>query len=267
MARTIEQIYDSILVAKRSRSELNVLSSPSASAIWRLWAYITAVAFYTVETYFDLFKAEVNDTISRKEYGTPVWYAERAREFQLGDQLAVIGGRTAYPVIDAAKRIVTRVAYKEAPGALTLKVAKGGENAEALSATELQQFKGYIERIKPAGVIVNAVSLNADRLQVVGTVYFNGILSPAVVKTAVEAALKAYMKNLDFDGQIYRNRLIDAVQRVEGVIDFDLSALNLIQGASTEAVIRVAETASGYVVEDSGVGVTFSDGINYVPNV
>lgn len=263
MARSVDEIYNSILVEKAKRPELAVLSSTSATAIWRLWAYITAVSHNVIETFFDLFKAEVNDLINRKEFGTPSWFAEISKDFQLGDQITTVNGKTGYAVIDLAKRIVTRVAYKETDGVLTLKIAKG--TGQPLTNSEVQQFESYIERRKPAGVQVSVISLNADKLRVTAEVFYDGIYTQDVIKAAVESALTDYMASLEFDGLVYRNKVIDAIQKVTGVVDVDLDTLQALAGITLNTIGRVYETTSGYLVQDNTSGFTFADTITYTP--
>ncbi len=252
MARSVEEIYNQIVLEKNKRAELSALSSPSATAIWRLWAYITAVAHNVVENFFDQFRREITQIVEQKEYGTPPWFALRAREFQPGDQLSVVDGRTIYAAPDPARQLISRVAYKEANGGLILKVAKGSPAAVALTTEEATQFGGYITAIKPAGMRVQVVSLNADQLRVAGTVYYNPLIGSTAVKEVVLAALTAYMENLPFDGIVYRNQVIDAIQKAAGVVDVELSAVTLVQGSSETQVTRAEETASGYLVEDPG---------------
>jgi hypothetical protein len=263
MARTIEEIFNSIVAEKNKRPELTGLNSPSASAIWRLWAHITAVAHHFVETLFDAFKIEITDIITRKEYGTPLWFVEKAKEFQEGDELAVIDGKTVYPVVDTAKQIIKRVAYKETAGGLLLKVAKQESDgaAGALSNEQVGQFSGYITKIKPAGLSVSVSSLNADKLRVTATVYYDPMYLYAEVRQGIADGMAAYMENLPFDGIVYRNQIIDALQKVPGVIDVEIDTITLVQGAETVDVLRLAETAAGYLVEDTSAGNDFESTI------
>lgn len=262
MARTIEQIQTEIITKKQSYTELNGLSSTSQVAIWRLWVFITAFAIHALETLFDIFKAEVNTIIASKQPGTPSWYIERIKEFQLGDQLNPLTGQ--YDTIDTSKRIITRAAYKEDSGTLTIKVAKGetGSN-EPLTATELTQLESYVEKIKFAGTIISIISLNASKLRLTATVYHDGIYDPSEIQTNVESAINTYLENLDFNGLLYENKIIDAIQAVEGVNDVTLDSVVVMEGATPNAVTRVYESAAGYIVEDDSVGNTFDDLITY----
>ena len=64
MARTVNTIYNAILADKANYAELSDLSTTSQTGIWRLWAYITALAIHLHERIFDAFKVEVNELIA-----------------------------------------------------------------------------------------------------------------------------------------------------------------------------------------------------------
>jgi len=270
MARSITEISNQIIAEKERHSELNRLSSASAVAVWRLWVYITAVAIQFHEVVFDLFRKEVEDKIAARQAGTPSWYVARVREFQAGDQLQVVNGIATYPVEDPAKRIVTRSSYKEAQSGdgllLQIKVAKGGIGAEQpLTDEEVYQLETYLERIKFAGTKIQVVSLNGDRLRLTANVFFDGLYDMDVVRTSVNRAINSYLVNLDFDGMVYLNKIIDAIQKVPGVIDVSITSARIVISGESTYIDRVYETASGYMVEDDTPGSTFNDLITYTP--
>ena len=156
MARTIIEIRDEILAAKAAQASLNTLNSTSHVSIYRLWIWITATCIWTLEKLFDIFKVEVDDTISKKNPHTPEWYVEKAKAFQYGYNLVAEKDYYDNTGIDdtviAASKIVKFAAMPEIPF-LRLKVAKlVGLNLAALSAPELASFQAYIKRIKGAGV-------------------------------------------------------------------------------------------------------------------
>jgi hypothetical protein len=260
MARSIDQIKQEIITEKNNNPDLAPLNSTSKTAVWSLIIYLVAFAHHILEKIFDAFKAEVEDTLNRNNPGTAPWYAERVLDFQLGDKVEVIDGKVSYPVFDEAKRIIQRVAYKEEGGILTLKVAKA---EGALSPEEKVQVESYVERYKFAGSDVSLVSLNADKLRVYGTVYFDGIYAADTIKTAVEYAITNYLQTLDFDGIVYKSKLIDAIQAVEGVIDIDISKLEGVQGTLVSTIARKYETASGYINLDTDSGFTLADTLSF----
>lgn len=269
MARTLEEIQLEIISEKNTHVELNSLNSTSKTAIWRLWIYIISMAHFILETLFDRHKEEVNERLNVGRYGTAEWFAGLVREFQKDDTLTVIDNKITYSIIDAAKKIITRVAIIEASNStLTIKVAKGDANdvtkATALTTTELQQLESYLEQTKPCGVALEVNSLNADRLILSGcTVYFNAIFNPAEIKANVEAKLLEYMQTLRFDGKVLKSEVVDYIQTVQGVNDITITNLYLRQGANDVEVVRSEYTLSGYLNEDDVD--KFADNITYVP--
>lgn len=253
MARTTSQIHEELMAEKANRPELAGIDTISRTSIFSGLLWLVAFGVNMLEQFFDLFKNEVDTKLSQREPGTPAWYAAMVLEFQDGDPLIIKDGAITYNTIDPAKRIISRSAYKENEGALTLKVAKGEVGSEsALSADELVRLGNFMERRKYAGTKVNLISLNADKLRVEGTIYYDGIYTAANVKAGVEAALRNYMKTLAFDGIVRRIKLVDAVQGVEGVTDLNLT-ITAIAGATPTVVSVNYETASGYLAEDDAI--------------
>jgi len=217
MARTIQTIFNEIIASKDADADLSALNSTSATALHRLWAYITAVAHNIVEQFFDTHKAEVETLLELKEPGTPSWYAEKAKEWQFGDTLQVLPDNSlGYPIIDEAKQLVERVSYAEASdGTLFLKVAKDdGGSLGPLSTAEQNSLKSYFQQIKFAGTVTTIVSLNPDKLRFTGEVFFDGEKDPAVVQSDVEQALSDYCAALEFDGIVRKIKVIDFIQAV-----------------------------------------------------
>lgn len=252
MARTLNDIIISIFADKNSRPELSSLNSTSKAAIYRNWVFNAAVAQQNLETIQDRFEAEVNEIIANNFIGTALWYQQRSLEFQLGYDLTLQGTKYSYPTIDEASQIIKAVSVNEDTGStLYIKVAK--ENAstgdlEALTAQEKTQFSKYITKIGLAGVKKQIVSLASDFLIMSGcSVFYDSIFSESTIKTAVEAALKAYTKSIPFDGTVKLNTVIDVLQNIEGINDVVLDHLAIKTGSDINPVGRIAELPAGYV--------------------
>jgi hypothetical protein len=125
MARTIQEIQAEIAAARQRQPGLTGLASSSATAMFRLLEYVHAVCLFTLETLWDRFRIKVDATVAAAPVGTAEWYADRALEFQAGDQLVVLGNRVQYPAGSTGAKIIIRAAAKETTtGKLLLKVAK-----------------------------------------------------------------------------------------------------------------------------------------------
>lgn len=63
------------------------------------------------------------------------------------------------------------------------------------------------------------VSRKGDILIPKVVVYYDGGITEDEMYNAVEAALNSYIANLEFDGAVYVQKIIDTIQRVEHVTD------------------------------------------------
>jgi hypothetical protein len=249
MARTTEEIFQQIVAAKNADIELSGLNSPSATAVWRLWAYITASVIHLFERLMDSFKVEIQTIIDSRRIGTLAWYVSTAKDFQLGDTLQEFAsGDYGYPTVDDAKKIVSRASAKVEAGVIKLKVAKeSGDSAIKLSAQEEIQFRSYMELVKFAGVQIDYITLDPDLLNIDCKIYYNGIYPTADIEVAVQIAIEAFVKAIPFDGILKKNALIEAVRKVEGVTDIEFDTLDAVQGVTTTAIGREYETLAGYI--------------------
>ena len=100
MARTISEIYDSMVSEKETMTELvklqpavdnhqsllNDLTTSSKVALWRLLFWVVSVAIWIVESLFDTHKEEIEILLQNSIPGTAPWYRLSALEFQFGDR-------------------------------------------------------------------------------------------------------------------------------------------------------------------------------------
>ncbi|WP_188556484.1 hypothetical protein [Hymenobacter glacieicola] len=237
-----------------------------------MWSYVTATVLWAHETLWDRFRADVDRIVALAPVGTPAWYVAMAKFWQAGDELLVVNNTVGYEVGTSGPKLVTQATAKENPntGRLFIKVAKAGSAAGTLaplSDAELTQLRGFFDRVRFAGTRLEVVSREADRLQLTGEVYYNPLLDLASVKAAVRSALQRYLGQLEFDGQVYVSRLVDAIQAVSGVKDVLLSRVAARVGQAAPVVFgRVYETAAGYIVEEDLPGGNFMDSLTFVPN-
>jgi hypothetical protein len=272
MARSISTIQAEMATARAASAELAGLSSPSATSLYRLLEFVLATSIWVFETILERFRKEMADTIARAPAGTPNWYADRALEFQLDDTLVVLAsGKPGYADGSTGQKIVTRATAKEAStGKLFVKVAKDGPTVgtlAALSTDELVQVRGYMSALKFAGTRLEVVSRSADRLLVLGNIYYDPLLPLATVRANTVAAAQGYLAALDFDGQVYVSKLVDALQAVAGVRDVELVSVAARVGvAAPVAISRIYETAAGYIIPEDTPGLTLLDTLTFVPD-
>lgn len=276
MARTIDQIFDSMTAAKAADARLTALPSPSATAMWRLFFYVVAVATWAHETLWDQFRAEVAAIVARAAPGTPGWWVDQLLAWQEGDQLKVLNNVVGYSVDSPAKRIITRAtATVASDGKLVLKAARAGATAgtlQALSDAQKVEATAYLRRRGFAGIKFELVSLNADRLKLTGTVYYDGQLAldgPNGLRGQVVAAVRAALVALPFDGALLQSRLEDAIQAVDGVQDVAIANVVTRSGLVVYDQVRAGrwDTRAGYIVEDDAAGADFASTLTFEPYV
>jgi len=231
MARTITQIQDDIINRIAGTTELAQLNSSSKVAVWRLWTYIVAVSIWALENLFDLHKSEVTTMINEKAPHSLRWYANKARAFQYGSELAYEADyydNTALTEDQVAEqRIIAFSAVVEQAKGLRLKVARIVENdLNALDAQQLESFSTYMNRIKDAGVTPLIIeSLPPDSLKLELVIYYNplvlgsdGSRLDGTNPDPVGNRVREYLKNLPFNGTLVLAYLVDALQQVDGVV-------------------------------------------------
>lgn len=268
MARTIQQIQQSIIDAKNADSTLSGLNSTSNVAIWRLWTYIVAVCMWTIENLFDAHKAEVGGIITNMKPHTLQWYVNKAKAYQYGDSLP--DGSDTYAVIDTTKQVVAYAAAQENTqiSKVRMKVAAlSGNTLIPLTTGQLSGLITYMQLIKDAGVALYITSQNADRLVLNITIYYDALVLDATGKrldgtddTPVKNAIQEYLQSLPFNGLFTVMRLVDALQAVDGVV---IPTMNSVQAAfgflPLQTIVTEYQPESGYLnIADADLTITYT---------
>lgn len=270
MARKIEEIQQSILFAKNTEKALQDLTTNSKTAIWQLWIYIVSVAVWTLETLFDKHKAEVNDALAQLKPHSPRWYRNKALAFQDGFDLIEDSDifRDDYYVVQTDlwvkateeeirnSKIIKYSAVTESTveSRLIIKIATETNNElSPISTDKKDNFEKYINEIKDAGVRVTVVNYEPDILKLQLKIYRNPLVldeNGTLILTGggsnpVKDAIRQYMKDLPFNGELVLAHLVDKLQKIEGV------EIPHISGAST----RWIDSTSGVYGNFTGVDV------------
>lgn len=290
MARSINTIIAAMDAEQANQTALSDLNSPSNSAIYTLWKYIVATQMYLQETLWDIFKKDLETTISRAAVGSDAWLQDRVLKFQYDSVTPQVvevldDFSVNYATIDETKRIITRASVKTtASRTVTVKVAKN-EPPEALSVGELSSLQSYLSNtgdgtyankgvgIGFAGVRYVATSLDSDKLYLDATIYYNGLFSN-VISDNVIAAINDYLASIPFDGTFRLTTLVDLIQAVDGVNDVVLNnvairpdtdviadSTYLVQNKTT--IIPSYALTAGYVTEEDTTGYLFTDTLTF----
>jgi len=279
MARTITKIQEDIITEKNNSPGLESLNSESKTAIWRVWTYITATAIWTLETLFDLHKKEVDHLILSKKPHSLLWYREKARAFQFGKELTPESDQYdntgLLPEEIAKSRIVKYAAVVELDGIVRIKATKEVDGElRPLSKTspdEFTPFKRYMQLVKDAGVKLTVDSLPPDRLKMGIDIYYDPLVLDSTGEhldggsiKPVNDTIKAYLKNLPFNGEFVVATLVDRLQETAGVVIPQIRHVSATYGNKEyEAVpVRYIPDAGYLRIYDEEKDLT----INYISN-
>jgi len=231
MARTIEQIQQSLLAEKANKTELAGLTSTSKTAIWRLWVYIISFAIYAFEVILDKHYSDVTQKLTEEKAHTARWYRSKSLAFQYGFDLKQdsdeFNNTDATDEQIEASKIVKYSAVVEASNDSRLIVKIAGENNGELSQLDTQEvtsFREYMSEIRDAGVKLTVINYEADKLFLDLQINYDPLVLSANGQHLINAnypvvdAIKAYMKELPFNGELVLAHLVDKLQTVEGVL-------------------------------------------------
>ncbi len=279
-ARDIQVIKNQIVAEKTAQPDLASLTSTSKAAKWNLWAYIIAVCTQLFEQILAVYMDDLDSKIQVAGVGTSPWLRDQILKFQSGDvvNFNTTTFVTSYPVIDETKKIITRCSVSiVGKNEALIRVAKN-EPPEALSSPELTELIGYAQYIEFAGTNITIKTFDSDKLYLKGMVYYKGEYATVIQDNVIDA-LNAYLANIssatNFGGRIKINAIIDTIQSVEGVTDVKLqeagvradlvafSSRTVIYNLATGVNLVSYDSISGYVVQETESGQTFSDQLTF----
>lgn len=231
MARSIDQIQTEIIQAKENNPNLAGLTSTSKVAVWRLITYIISVAIYTLEILFDGHKAETDTKIASLKPHTARWYRQKALAFQHGFSLVNEADYYDNTGIDEQlleqSKIVkySAVTESETESRVIIKIATElGSELSPIDGAQKQAFDAYMAEIKDAGVNITVINFLPDKLFLSMRIFYDPLVLDANGNSIidggkpVETAIKQYLKELPFNGELVLAHLVDRLQKVNGVV-------------------------------------------------
>lgn len=279
MAQTAEYWQNKMLVQVLATPALSTMTSPSMVAIFRLLFFIVGTCINMFEQVLDIFKYEVEEIAAEAVPGTDSWVQNEVFKFQYSattpQVVQLVNFVPGYATIDNTLKLASRCSVKTQPTnkVVSIKVAKS-EPPAPFSAPELTSLRSYLDKISFAGVQYSVVSLNPDKLYIVGNVYYDGAYA-AVISANVVAAINAYLSALPFNGIIRVNKVIDAIQSVAGVTDVTINDMALRAHATLFAnktflvqgydlIFNKYPTTAGYIVEETTGGADFATNLTFI---
>lgn len=203
----------------------------SSVSLENILFFILAACYHVLEMIFEQHKTDVENKISKAVVASVPWYHKMALAFQWGDSL-VLNEQTfqyEYAVTDESKQVVKYAAVRDMGTNVQILVSGDtGGRPSALAGDVLAVFKEYMNRVKVAGVILNISSRESDRLMIHATVTADPLVFDEQGRLLrdgskpVEDAIAGHLKSIVYGGTFNKTRLVDAIQRVEGVEDVEL---------------------------------------------
>ncbi len=193
---------------------------------------IVAFCIYTLEVLMDLFRADVERRIAETRPHTKDWYRQKALAFLYGYTLAesdiydTTGSTDAQ--IEAAKIVTNAAAVKtilSGAGALRLKAVTTIANEYApLDNLQKDALSEYMNLVSDAGTTVIVTTGPGDDLKLTLDLYYDPLVLAAdgsrldgTDPTPVPNAIKAYLKSIQFNGQLVLSFLENELATVSGV--------------------------------------------------
>lgn len=284
MARSVDTIKQEIKTTARTFTSLDLFLFPddpggSSVSSFNALVHSVAVAINVFEQLLDVFTVEITELVNSASVHNTGNTRQKILNFQFGDIIVLDSDFVpAYPVPDDIKKIVTQCAVVNSDSdTLTIKVAKGTAPALVpLTAPELAALQDYFlgtavsQGVGVAGVNVVWVNDVADKLFIEAEVHYLGQFDETTVKAAVILAMNDYLSAFQsdsFNGEIFMNKLVDAMQAVDGVSRVNLGVVRGRPDATAFPGGVVVDTQgtylsnAGYILEETDAGNTFDDKI------
>lgn len=192
---------------------------------------VVATVAWTLERLLDYHKEEVAQTVLSTIVASVEWYHSLALRFQIGDSLVYNESTKGwmYEKEDASKQIVKYAAVRDAGKFIRLLVS-GESNGRPVQLNDdnLAPFKEYMNRVKIAGVVLLVDSYPPDQIRVVARCAVDPLVINADGKKLIDGsqpvvdAINYYLSNITYGGTFNKNKLVDAIQNVPGVLDVEL---------------------------------------------
>lgn len=233
MARTLTEIYEEAKECRNKYLQLTEFQNDSKMSVLDAFTWVTSACIWSFENIMDVFKVDIAKDLQNRVNGTAAYYSNALLKYQSGYKLVMNdeGTSFSYSNIDESKRVITKVSYAETQEEgffdkrLIFKIATGSPGQyRKIDDNELLSIRSYFHQIAFAGTHALIVSRNGDVLIPRVTVYYNGAVSADEVYKNIENSLNDFIAELSFDGVVYSQKIINAIQKAEHVVDVFISS-------------------------------------------
>ncbi|WP_165826556.1 nucleotidyltransferase [Chryseobacterium oncorhynchi] len=195
---------------------------------------VLTLIVWTLESIFDVHKKEVGDMIINQKVPNLYWYRNLALSFQYGFPFDPVkrdfNNGTATPDEVLASKVIKYAAVTRTKVGndilISMKIATD-QNGEIVPVSDNIgiAFTGFIERAQAAGDNIKVVNFLPDILKINFKICYDPLIILADGtritdgKYPVQDAITAFLKNLQYNGELSVQRLEASILNVEGVND------------------------------------------------
>ena len=243
MFKTIIEIFNYILDLKNKNTILSEVNTTSKTGLWRQFLEVVSTAYWAFVNVRDLHDKETNVLIQEQKVPNQRWYRNKALSFQYGFDVEIdtdifkptiqvdgVDVEATEDQIEASKLIkycaVDRKVINNR-ASLIIKIA-GEENGEIVQTSDdvKNSHKKWfeIDGAAAAGDVITYINYKGDILSFSVDVYVNPLVLMSDgrhkinLNYPVEDAIKAYLKNLPFNGEFDVQKFEAAILATEGVL-------------------------------------------------
>lgn len=283
MARSIQQIYDAMIVEAGTSAKLKShftqngtledfedfktrITSSSKVGVSRMIFYIVATGIYTLEVIQDAFKKKIEDIVFHAPPQTDRWMVQETLKYQDGVQLTWNNslGKYGYATVDSTKQIVKHAAVVTGGSTVYVKAAKGEVGSlEKLSDNEKSRLQAYWDLLQAPGTEIQIISQEPDNLKVELDVVIDPLILDELGKTVdgtepVMEAIKSYAQGLPFNSLFWIDDFIDEIQKKPGVISPNVKSIQVsIGNGPYQSVDKYYLAYAGYLKLDSNSKINY----------
>lgn len=271
MTRTLSEIYADAKDCRNNYLELTEFENSSKMSILDAFTWVVAACIWTFENILEVFKVDLAKDLQNRINGTPAYFANALLKYQSGDDLVMNeeGTQFSYPNVDVSKRVITKVAYYEEDEVgfhdkiVRFKIATGKPGAyDRIDDNELVAIRAYLNQILFAGQHAKVVSRIGDVLVPRVVVYYDGAVTEDDLYMQIEEALNKYISNIEFNGLVYAQKVIDSIQQVEHVTDVEVSS----EDTDHQGIFVACYDDDNNLIKDENGNTLVKIGRYYVPN-
>ncbi len=232
MNKTLQNYIDELFEAKEANPHLVELNTTSRTSIWIQIFEVVAFVLWNFQNAANLHAQEIDQAILNQKVPNLRWYQNEALKFQYGFPLQAESdqfdnGNATDEQIENSKIIkycaVTR--HKTNNGIKILMKIAGENIDEILDEQKALAFTKYVEEIQATGDDITIVNYLPDLLKLKFKICYNPLvltengMSIVNGNFPVEDAIKEFLNQLPFNGELSVQKLERAILDTEGVED------------------------------------------------